>query len=78
MTKRALITGAGTGIGRALCERLIAKGYEVVGVGRRLQPLDALIQDFGYLVMTVQADVRSVSGRRNISSQKSTYISTIE
>ena len=68
MTKRALITGARTGIGRAVCERLIAKIYEVVGVGRRLQPLDALKQDFGESVMTVQADVGTVSGRRKISS----------
>ena len=47
MKQYALITGAGTGIGRALCEKLLKKNLEVIGVGRRPAPLEKLKQDFG-------------------------------
>ena len=53
MKQYALITGAGTGIGRALCERLIKKNHEVIGVGRRPAPLEKLKKDFGQLVTIV-------------------------
>ena len=56
MKQHALITGAGTGIGRALCERLIKKNHEVIGVGRRPAPLEKLKQDFGQSVTIVEAD----------------------
>ena len=68
MKQHALITGAGTGIGRALCERLIKKNHEVIGVGRRPAPLEKLKQDFGQSVTTVEADVGTVSGRNKIHS----------
>ncbi|WP_144637782.1 SDR family NAD(P)-dependent oxidoreductase [Bordetella genomosp. 13] len=32
--KRVLVTGASKGIGKAVCERLLAEGYEVVGAAR--------------------------------------------
>lgn len=38
--RRALVTGAGTGIGRAVALRLVELGAEVIGVGRRLEPLE--------------------------------------
>ena len=68
MKQYALITGAGTGIGRALSERLIKKNHEVIGVGRRPAPLEKLKQDFGKSVTIVEADIGTVSGRNKIHS----------
>ncbi len=45
--KVALITGAGTGIGRATALRFLAAGVAVVALGRREGPLEALVQDAG-------------------------------
>lgn len=39
MSRHALITGAGTGIGRAIAQRLAASGYAVSLAGRRAAPL---------------------------------------
>jgi NAD(P)-dependent dehydrogenase (short-subunit alcohol dehydrogenase family) len=40
--KTVLITGAGTGIGRATAERFLSEGWNVIAVGRRIEPLQAL------------------------------------
>lgn len=42
MTRRALVTGASHGIGRAVAAMLLAEGWEVVGVSRRLCDLDGV------------------------------------
>ena len=42
--KIALVTGAGTGIGRAVSLALLADGYTVVLAGRRLEPLQEVAQ----------------------------------
>lgn len=40
--KIALVTGAGTGVGRAVALALAAEGYSVVLTGRRREPLEAV------------------------------------
>jgi NAD(P)-dependent dehydrogenase (short-subunit alcohol dehydrogenase family) len=45
--KIALVTGAGTGIGKAVALALLQDGYTVVLTGRRLEPLQAAVQSAG-------------------------------
>jgi short-subunit dehydrogenase len=44
-TKVTLVTGASSGLGRALALRLAARGERIIAVARRREPLDALIRD---------------------------------
>ena len=52
----AVITGAGTGIGAAVAERLAAEGAHVVLVGRRPGPLRAVAAALGDRALAVPAD----------------------
>ncbi|KAH8896485.1 NAD(P)-binding protein [Thozetella sp. PMI_491] len=45
--KNVLVTGATSGIGRALAERMIANGIFVIAVGRRQDRLDELVAKHG-------------------------------
>jgi NAD(P)-dependent dehydrogenase (short-subunit alcohol dehydrogenase family) len=45
--KVALITGAGTGIGRQVALTFLAAGYSVVLAGRRLEPLQSVVAESG-------------------------------
>ena len=45
-----VVTGAGTGIGRAVARRLVGDGRSVVAVGRRNAPLEALNAELGDLL----------------------------
>jgi NAD(P)-dependent dehydrogenase (short-subunit alcohol dehydrogenase family) len=40
MSKTAIVTGAGTGIGRGVALALLAEGYSVALAGRRVEPLE--------------------------------------
>eukprot|EP00743_Colponemidia_sp_Colp-15_P001964 GILK01002137.1.p1 GENE.GILK01002137.1~~GILK01002137.1.p1 ORF type:complete len:255 (+),score=34.46 GILK01002137.1:58-822(+) len=64
----ALITGAGTGIGRALALSLLAKGYKVYGVGRRVEPLEEVHRaaPSGTHFVCISADVATEEGRKKI------------
>ncbi|MBA3874310.1 MAG: SDR family oxidoreductase [Anaerolineae bacterium] len=43
----AVVTGAGTGIGKATSLALLQAGYSVVLAGRRIEPLQQLVQEAG-------------------------------
>lgn len=47
--KKAIVTGAGTGIGRGTAERLVGLGAHVIGLGRREEQLQATATAAEYL-----------------------------
>ncbi len=58
--KVALVTGAGSGIGRAVALALLRAGYHVVLAGRRQEPLEETAQlgaDSGRMTLVVPTDV---------------------
>jgi NAD(P)-dependent dehydrogenase (short-subunit alcohol dehydrogenase family) len=64
MAKVAIVTGAGTGIGRAVALALVKSGYRVAVAGRRREPLEATAAQAGDAALVVPTDVadpRSVS-----------------
>ncbi len=59
--KIALVTGAGSGIGRATAQALLQDGFCVVLAGRRLEPLAAMVEAAtaaGQQALAVPTDVR--------------------
>lgn len=60
---RVLLTGASGGIGLALAQRLAEAGAQLLLVGRRLEPLQALARCYPQQIQLVQADIASRAGR---------------
>ncbi|MGO9486512.1 MAG: SDR family NAD(P)-dependent oxidoreductase [Rhodomicrobium sp.] len=68
--KRALITGSGSGIGRALATEAARRGVRVVLSGRRKQPLDetlSLLPGSGHLA--IAADVTKAADRQALMAE---------
>jgi NAD(P)-dependent dehydrogenase (short-subunit alcohol dehydrogenase family) len=58
MSGIALVTGAGSGIGRASALALAGAGFSVVLAGRRLEPLEAGAAEAGGAALALVCDVR--------------------
>jgi NAD(P)-dependent dehydrogenase (short-subunit alcohol dehydrogenase family) len=62
MSRHALVTGAGTGIGEAISRQLYAEGYRITLLGRRREPLVALAASLGEHSQVVTGDVTDRAG----------------
>lgn len=69
MDSMVVITGAGTGIGQALAIKLANNGYEVLGIGRRLELLQKTQEHNPTKIHVLQADISQVSDREKIVEQ---------
>ena len=70
--KIALVTGAGTGVGKAASVALARDGWTVVLAGRRRAPLDevaAELSSFGTKALAVPADVADPASVRSLFAQ---------
>lgn len=63
----SIITGAGSGIGRALALKLAASDHQIIAVGRRVEPLAQLAAQHD-LIKACPADVSTPSGRQAIEA----------
>lgn len=52
-----VVTGGGSGIGRAVAQRFHASGDQVVLLGRRVEPLQSAVADLGERAVWLTADV---------------------
>lgn len=66
MGKRVIVTGAGKGIGRAICQRLHAEGTAITAIARTQADLDALANELG--ATTIRADLGKLDEARYAAS----------
>jgi len=73
-SKIAIVTGAGTGVGKAISAALLREGYKVVMTGRRQDVLEKAAEEIGGEPLPVVTDVtRADSVRALFSKVKDTY-----
>jgi 2-keto-3-deoxy-L-fuconate dehydrogenase len=65
--KRALVTGAGSGIGEAVARKLHAEGAEVVLADVRAEPVEAIAGELDESASAVQLDVRDEDAVRGVA-----------
>jgi NAD(P)-dependent dehydrogenase (short-subunit alcohol dehydrogenase family) len=63
MTRVALVTGGGTGIGAAIARRLAGNGYAVVVTGRRHGPIGEIAEEIGGLAIVADTGIEADAER---------------
>jgi len=63
VSRVALVTGGGTGIGAAVARRLAADGYAVAVTGRRAAPIDEVAREIGGLAVEADTGVAAAAAR---------------
>ncbi|WP_085246829.1 SDR family oxidoreductase [Gilliamella mensalis] len=74
----ALVTGASSGFGQAICRKLIADGYKVVGVARRAEKLQKLADELGRNFMFLTLDVTKKDAVESILLQLPTEFQPVD
>ena len=69
VTKIALVTGAGSGIGTAVAVALAHENWTVVLAGRRLEPLEAAAATAGNGAMAISCDVTDPASVRSLFAE---------
>lgn len=69
MSRVAIVTGAGTGIGAASARLLAKRGLDVVLVGRRAEPLNEVRDSIGSRALALVADIGEPSAPARIVSE---------
>lgn len=64
----ALVTGASSGFGRSICQRLVKDGYRVVAAARRTGLLDGLRAELGPDLLALELDVRDADAVARLPS----------
>jgi len=81
MNKRALVTGAGSGVGRSVAIRLATEGWRVVLVGRRRELLEETVEASGLEAgrfLVVAADVGSESAVEGLRAEVEKWVGGVD
>ena len=78
MSRHALVTGAGTGIGAEITRHLHAAGHRVTLVGRRPEPLQRLADALGDNSQIVSADVTDPDNLKTAFARAEAHFNTVE
>jgi 3-oxoacyl-[acyl-carrier protein] reductase len=77
-TSKVLVTGGGTGIGRAIAEAVLRAGGSAVVTGRRPEPLEAVASAFPGRAHALPCDVASASEREGLLSRASALLGGLD
>ena len=80
MSRHALITGAGTGIGEAIAKQFCSRceGHNVSLIGRRLEPLATLAETLGNSCRAITGDVTDRESIEAAFSEATTNFGPVE